>query len=132
MRPLLRLVFAWMLVGLYAGSIFVLSSLSHLPLVSAWDPPHLDKLYHALEYGGLTFVLIHALCLTFAPRPSMSLVLWAAALAVIYGALDEIHQAFTPHRMMSVYDFLADVLGAGMVASMRLSVRRRRSILVKS
>jgi site-specific recombinase len=73
MRPLLRLVFAWILVGLYAGSIFVLSSLSQLPLGSTRDPPHLDKLYHALEYGGLTFVLIHALCLTFATRPSMSL-----------------------------------------------------------
>jgi VanZ family protein len=61
-----------------------------------------------------------------------ALVLWATGLAIVYGALDEIHQAFTPHRAMSVYDFLADALGAGMVASMWLSVRRRWSILVKS
>jgi VanZ family protein len=131
MWPLLRLIFAWILVGLYAGGIVVLSSLSHLPLVSAWDLPHLDKLYHALEDGGLTFVLIHALCLTFARRPSMSLVFWAAALAIVYGVLDEFHQAFTPDRTMSVYDFLADALGAGMVASLWPSVRRHWSMRLK-
>jgi VanZ family protein len=121
-----------MLVGLYAGGIFALSSLSHPPVVSSWDLPNLDKLYHALEYGGLTFVLIPALRLTFATRPSTSLALWAVVLAIVYGALDEFHQAFTPERTMSVYDLLADATGASIIASMWPSIQRRWRMLLKS
>ena len=120
-----------MLVGLYAGGIFVLSSLSHPPTVSAWDLPHLDKLYHFLTYSGLTFVLIRALCLSCTTRPPISLFLWAAILSTVYGALDEFHQAFIPERVMSLYDLLADAMGASMVASVWLNVQRRRPVLVK-
>jgi VanZ family protein len=126
-----RLTWAWILVILYAGGIFVLSSLSHPPVVSTWKLPHLDKFYHALEYGGLTFLLIRALRSTRPTRCSTSLVLWAAVLAVTYGALDEFHQAFTPDRMMSVYDLFADATGASMVASVWFGVQRRWPMLVK-
>jgi hypothetical protein len=102
MHRLLRLTCAWMLVGLYAGGIFLLSAWSHPPSVSTKDLPHLEKLYHTLGYGGLTFVLIRALCLTCATRPSTSIALWAAVLVMVYGASDEFHQAFTPDRMMSL------------------------------
>jgi VanZ family protein len=131
MPHLLRLASAWILVALYAGGIFVASSLSHPPLVSTWELPHLDKLYHMIEYGGLTFVLIRALCLTCATPPSTAVVLWAAFLAVIYGVSDELHQASTPGRMMSVYDLLADVTGAGMVAGLWLWVQHRWPALIK-
>ncbi len=125
MRHPLRLTSAWILVVLYAGSIFVASSLSHPPLVPTWELPHLDKLCHMIAYGGLTFVLIRALCLTYAAHLSTSIVLWAALLAVVYGASDELHQAFTPGRAMSVYDLLADATGAGIVAGVWLWVQRR-------
>ena len=132
MHSLLRLTSAWLLVGLYASGIFVLSSLSHPPMVPAWESPHLDKLYHILEYGGLTFLLIRALSLSCAARPSSSLALWAAALAIAYGASDELHQAFTPERTVSVYDLLADATGAGVAAGVWLRRQRRRPVLVKS
>jgi VanZ family protein len=125
MHHLLRLTSAWILVALYAGGIFVASSLSHPPLVSTWDLPHLDKLYHSIEYSGLTFVLIRALCLTCATRPSTAVVLWAAFLAIIYGACDELHQTFTPGRVMSVYDLMADATGAGIVAGVWPWVQHR-------
>jgi VanZ family protein len=120
-----------MLVGLYVSGIFVLSSLSQPPSVSTWDPPHIDKLYHTLEYGGLTFVLIRALCLTCATRASTSIAFWAVVLVIAYGASDEFHQAFTPDRTMSLYDVLADATGAGVVASVWLWVVRRWLILRK-
>jgi VanZ family protein len=123
---------AWLLVAFYAGGIFVASSLSHPPIVSTWNLPHLDKLYHIIAYGGLTFVLIRALCITCATRPSTSLVLWAAAMAIVYGALDEFHQAFTPKRMMSVYDLLADATGAGIGAGVWRWAQRRWPTWVKS
>ncbi len=128
----LRLTSAWILVALYAGGIFVASSLSHPPMVSTWELPHLDKLCHMIAYGGLTLVLIRALRLTCAARPSASLVFWAALLAVIYGATDELHQAFTPARAMSAYDLLADATGAGIAAGVWLWVQRRWPTLVKS
>lgn len=120
-----------MLVGLYAGGIFAVSSLSHPPMISSWELPHLDKLYHILVYGGLTFVLIRALRLSYVTRPPTALVLGAAVLAIGYGALDEFHQAFTPNRTMSVYDLLADTTGASMVAIVWLSVQRRWPVLAK-
>lgn len=132
MHSLFRLTGAWMLVGLYASGIFVLSSLSHPPMVPSWELPHLDKLYHIFAYGGLTFLLIRALSLSCATRTSTSLALWAAILAIVYGASDEFHQAFTPDRMMSVYDLLADATGASAVAGVWLRIRRRQPVLVKS
>ena len=121
-----------MLVGLYASGIFVLSSLSQPPSVSSWELPHFDKLCHTLEYGGLTFVLMRALRLTYATRSAASVALWAVALTVVYGALDEFHQAFTPDRTMSVFDLLADATGASLVASTWLWVQRRWPALGKS
>jgi VanZ like family len=106
MHRLLQLTCAWMLVGLYAGGMFILSSWSHPPSISTWDLPHIDKLYHTLEFGGLMFVLIRALYLTCATRPSTSIALWAAVLVSMYGASDEFHQAFIPDRMMSLSDLL--------------------------
>jgi VanZ family protein len=132
MYPVFRLTGAWTLVMLYACGIFIASSLSYPPLVSTRTLPHIDKLYHIIEYGGLTLVLIRALCLTCVTCPSTSLVLWATILVVVYGASDEFHQAFTPHRMMSLYDLLADATGAGVVAGVWLWAQRRRSTLVKS
>jgi VanZ family protein len=127
----LRLTSAWVLVAFYAGGIFMASSLSHPPIVATWDLPHLDKFYHIIEYGGLTLVLIRALCLTCATRLSTSLVIWAAVLAVGYGALDEFHQAFTPERVMSTYDLLADAAGAGLVAGGWSLAQRRWPALAK-
>jgi VanZ family protein len=106
--------------------------MAHPPLVSTWELPHFDKLYHIIEYGGLTLVLIRALYLTRATRPSTFIVLWAAFLVILYGASDELHQAFTPDRVMSVYDLLADATGAGIVAGGWLWAQRRYPPLVKS
>jgi VanZ family protein len=125
MHPRLRITSAWILAGLYASGIFVLSSLSQPPSVSSWELPHFDKFCHILEYGGLTFVLMRALRLTYATRSSASLALWAIVLAMVYGTLDEFHQAFTPDRTMSVFDLLADATGASLVASTWLWVQRR-------
>jgi VanZ family protein len=53
-------------------------------------------------------------------------------MAIIYGAFDEFHQAFTPNRMMSVYDLLADATGTGIGAGVWLWVQQRWPTWVKS
>jgi VanZ family protein len=127
----LQLWGAWTLVALYAGGIFVLSSLSQPPSVSPWDLPHLDKLQHAFVFGGLTFVFLRALRLTYPTHPSTSLICWAVVLTSAYGALDELHQAFTPARTMSVHDLLADAAGALVVAGIWLWIQHRRRLRQK-
>ena len=132
MQAVLRSTGAWLLVALYAGGISIGSSLSHPPLVSTFDLPYFDKLCHFIEFAGLTFLLIRALSLTYATRASTSLAIWAAIMVVLYGASDELHQAFTPSRVMSGYDLLADTTAAGVVAGVWLWARRRWPTVVKS
>jgi VanZ family protein len=131
MYPPHRTIAAWTLVGLYAAGIFALSSLSQPPLVSSWELPHLDKLCHSLAYGGLTLLLMRALRLAYPTCPSMTLCAWGLVLVVSYGALDELHQAFTPGRMMSLLDLFADAAGASMVASMWPIMERRWPTLLR-
>jgi VanZ family protein len=132
MQSVLRSTGAWLLVTLYAGGISIGSSLSHPPLVSTVDLPYFDKLCHFIEFGGLTFLLIRALSLTYTIHASTSLAICAVILVVAYGASDELHQAFTPNRVMSGYDLLADAAAAGVVAGVWLWARRRWPTLVKS
>ncbi len=87
------------LAVLYMALIFFLSS---LPGSAAGIPPPWDKLAHALEYGGLGFLLGRGL-----GRP-----LPAAVLAVLYGLSDELHQRYVPGREASAGDLLADAVGA--------------------
>jgi len=105
---------AWILVALYAGFIFALSALSHPP-VPGWDLPHLDKVYHSVEYAFLAFLLIRALHKTRRTHSGARLIYWGVALTVFYGLTDELHQAFTPGRVMSIYDLMADAVGASVV-----------------
>jgi len=131
MRPLPPLLASWVLVGLYASCIFLLSSLSSPPLMTDMALPHLDKVYHFLEYAGLTFLLIRALHVTYPTYPSTRLSLWGFLVAVHYGALDELHQGAVPGRMMSVLDMFADVAGASVMAGMWRCVHRRWPILLR-
>jgi VanZ family protein len=131
MQFALRLVGAWTSVAFYVGGVFIGSSLSDPPSISTFDFPYFDKFCHLIEYGGLTFLLIRALSLTYATRASISLAVWGAILVILYGASDELHQAFTPNRAMSGYDLLADATAAGVVAGVWLWARRRWPTVVK-
>jgi VanZ family protein len=125
MWPLARYSAAWLLVAMYAGGLMILSSTSQSSLVPAWDLPHLDKLFHAFAHAGLTLVLIRALSLTFTTSSSAKLMVCGVMLAICYGACNEIIQAFTPDRTMSVSDGLANAVGVGIVAWIWPMLRRR-------
>ena len=104
----------WMICGIYAAGILVLS----LMPAGAFDEapeilPHQDKIFHALLYGGFAFLLGRALPGFVSRRP------WAAAAAIVllaasYGALMEILQGSLPliARECSPADMLANLAGA--------------------
>jgi len=61
-----------------------------------------DKVYHALNFGVLALFL----------RLASGRAWLAVLLASLYGATDELHQAFVPGRSADPADWLADTLGA--------------------
>ncbi len=97
----------------YATLIFALSSLSRPEeTLPSFLTDLGDKTLHLVEYG-----LFGALCYRAfryaagvrGARYSLPLSILAAAL---YGVTDEVHQAFVPLREASVWDWLADTVGA--------------------
>ena len=118
-----RRLAAWAPPLLYAGLVFALS---------AWSRPQdlipeallfHDKLIHLCEYGVLGALLARAL--DAGGRPSARVLAWAFAIGALYGASDELHQAFVPGRDASVYDWAADAAGTALGAAAFLFLRRR-------
>jgi VanZ family protein len=109
----------WLPPLLYMVLIFQLSSDPN-PLPQLTDNVW-DKALHAVEYGGLAFLLCRAL--------RGEGIGWTAALTLAlvatsaYGASDEWHQLYTPGRNAEIHDWIADSLGAaGGVSSYMLAV----------
>jgi VanZ family protein len=103
-----------------AGAIWILSSQSILP-----HPKGIlgqDKIQHLIAY----FVLAAATGLWISPDfwqlrriPAFFL---TALITSVYGALDEVHQFFTPGRDCNIWDWTADTLGAFLGAALVLLI----------
>jgi len=115
------LVLGWLLPALgYAALIFYLSSQpSPLPSLTGRVA---DKLLHLVEYAAFAAVaswgLSHLMAVAAAGR-------WAAVIGSLYGATDEFHQWFVPHRSAEVADWVADTIGALLGALAAWLVLRR-------
>jgi VanZ family protein len=104
----------------YAALIFYLSSQPNpLPILTSRFS---DKLLHLVEYAAFAVVatwgLSHLMALPGAAR-------WAALVGSVYGATDEFHQWFVPHRSADVADWVADTIGALLGALLAWLVLRR-------
>jgi VanZ family protein len=112
----------------YAVLIFAISQVPGKELarlgIHVWD-----KAIHAAEYLPLGAVLMAWLQSRRGSREQT--VPWrdiaiTVGLVLVYGALDELHQAFVPGRTVSCADALADTLG-GTVGALTTLVFWRRS-----
>ena len=108
----------WTPVVLYAGTIYYLSSQSHLEehLPSFLLEAVSDKVLHAVEYGVLAFLCCRAFRWAAGPAVARQAVVLAIVTASIYGITDEVHQVFVPLRESSWQDWLADTIGAAIGA----------------
>lgn len=123
-RPTARAITAWWVtVTAYAGAIFLASSTPH-PLGIHTLPPFVDKVVHALVFGGLSFTVWMALRSSAPSVSTRRLSVLAIVLTALYGLTDEIHQSFVPGRSMEMLDLAADAGGAGLVQG-GMSYRRR-------
>ena len=100
----------WLPVYVYAGLIFIHSSLSTPPLVPRiWQG---DKLLHLLEYAIFGYLIARAAKNAVSLELNAHFRIFAICVAVIYGLSDEFHQYFVPGRQADILDVLADGLGA--------------------
>jgi VanZ family protein len=109
----------------YAALIFIVSSMSRLA------PPDIgitffDKIIHCGEYGLFFLLAMRAVSGAPVDVSRRSAYIWAIALTVIYGALDEYHQSFVPGRDADVYDLVADTCGALLAATGFYIIHRRK------
>lgn len=97
---------------IWAGAIFALSSVPNPPGPSG--PDQTAYAAHATEYAVLALLAWRWARPAFpGSRRALVLVLvWSGCVA--YGASDELHQAFVPHRDASYLDLTADAAGAAL------------------
>ena len=111
---MVQVLWYWMPVALYAGTIFYLSAQSHpeddLPSFLFEDIS--DKVLHAVEYAGLGVLCYRAFRWGVSGQVASYALLFAIVTASLYGMTDEAHQLFVPFRESSWQDWLADTIGA--------------------
>jgi len=110
--------FRWILVVLWGGIIFYLSS---KPLT---DYPQLvpDYVAHLFEYSVLALLLWRAL--HYDRQTSFSLSILVIALTSFYGLTDETHQIFVPTRTFSPIDLAVDTLAAILITLILLTLSK--------
>ncbi|HEV7868505.1 MAG TPA: VanZ family protein [Chthoniobacteraceae bacterium] len=121
-------VCAWLLVALWAATITFFSSLTG-PQIEEIGIEMWDKAKHFIAFVAGGVLLTVALRWTV-DWPWKKLVRVAILALVVFGAIDEIHQYFTPNRSgADPWDWLADALGAvaGVVACVLIHGRFERA-----
>jgi len=76
--------------------------------------PNGDKIAHAVAFGVLAALCFRPMAHRAVPVLSRAPVLFAVAVALGYGLIDELHQARVPGRDPSVWDLSADLVGAAL------------------
>lgn len=101
----------WLLTLLYSAGIWWFSSRtgSQVGIPAPWD-----KLVHLLEFLILGFLATRA---TGSARGGFTI-------AAVWGAVDEVHQAFVPLRSPGLDDWLADLIG-GFLGAMLGGIQTR-------
>ncbi|MGR3310646.1 MAG: VanZ family protein [Candidatus Brocadiales bacterium] len=113
-------VFKWFTVSLYAGLIFLGSSMSAESKESVGGlsiNKHLiSACAHLIEYGILSILLCWAISAHLKVNQIRKLVFMAVIIASLYGITDEVHQLFVPTRMGTISDWLTDTVGAAIAS----------------
>ncbi len=113
----------WLPVALWMVVIFTLSGISiqddRLEFFRFQD-----KIIHLLEFGVLGLLMVRAVYL--GGSRSRKAYWWCIGLAILYGALDELHQYYIPGRTVELTDLAADGLGVFLLAWAYLASRGER------
>jgi hypothetical protein len=106
----------WLPVIAWAGVIFAASSVPGTSIPGGYS-----------VYGHLgEYFVLGALAMRAVRSEDRAAVLLAIALCALYGASDELHQAFVPFRTPDPLDWLTDLVGASVGVGGYLLLRMRR------
>jgi hypothetical protein len=116
----------------WAGLIWWLSSRTPSGSAAGFGLVFLFNGAHVVVFGMLA-ALLHLALPPAAPPHSRDAAVpgvarrfwWACALAAVYGAVDELHQAYVPGRVASVFDWTSDAVGAVLGAALMTWLRDR-------
>lgn len=101
-------IYKSVLTCFYAFLIYIGSSQD----VSCISVPHYsDKIIHFIEFGILCILICWTFSYTKIVKSGICYII-AMTITSFYGGTDEIHQYFTPHRSVDIYDWIADTFGA--------------------
>ena len=115
---------AWIPPVLWAATIALLSSFEQVVGGSMSLPEWLESLFqdmgHPAAYGLLALLMIPVLPRVEGSdgrwvRWTRARGAWIVGLCVAYGFTDELHQAYVPGRVASLFDLLSDAVGAACV-----------------
>jgi len=111
-------------IVLAAGYVLLIFVLSSIPSLTAPGPEFIpkDKIAHLVEYSILGVLLFKGIGWTVTPWRAATFGFLVAVGASI-GALDELYQSFIPGRMMSIFDWFADVAGVALGAGVFVFTR---------
>jgi VanZ family protein len=119
----LRIWAYWIPAAVIMAGIAFLSHQSRLPDVPGAPP---DWLLHGIEFGVLAATCMYGVTRGFDRRyRSGKAAMLALSIAVVYGALDELHQSFVPGRDVSLNDWISDSIGALLVVFILVLVWNR-------
>jgi VanZ family protein len=111
---------------LYMGWIFYLSS---GPITSPVVRTIPDYLLHSFGYAPLYVLVFWAIHEGLDPIAGRGTYWLPLVVSVLYGASDEIHQAFVPTRTCSLRDWLADALGSLAAAGVLVLISRIKRLV---
>jgi len=97
---------------LFMGLLFLSSQMPDDAQPQAINEFHLDKYLHVAAYAILALSALYALQPWERRMPFRRLGLIIFLICGLYGISDELHQSFVPGRQMSVWDLIADLIGA--------------------
>ena len=102
----------WSPLAVYMALMWLLSSQSG-DKIQLLPIPFLDKVLHFLEYFIFGFLAARVISVSEGKKSRAMLFVSVVAIALVWGAIDELHQWFVPLRDANFFDLIADCIGAG-------------------
>ena len=100
--------------------------------ISKVDIPHIDKLFHFVEYFILGALLIRAFVNSSGKASFKLILLLSILIASIYGAIDEFHRRFVLGRSPEIFDIFSDIIGFSLGALLSIHKEKNNRAIDKT
>ncbi|MEW5758180.1 MAG: VanZ family protein [Candidatus Omnitrophota bacterium] len=106
-----KFIFYWLPFFIWSGFLYYLSSRPAY-FFPKTNIPFSDKIVHVFEYIVFSILLFRALKAYIKNFKYIFIIFIVLYCTVVFGMIDELHQAFVPGRNAAMPDLVSDMLGA--------------------